>query len=273
VEHLNTLVASLAQEPDVVHPRVVVAHGQTGHGKSALAADFCHLYNNSFEFIRWIDCSDPTLIEAKVRRLAERLTNTIIEHDADPAETLREALAAHRGPWLLVFDGAPHRHEIERFVPTHGNGSILVTTVDATGWWPAAHHLLIETFTRPEAQRCFASYAGLTEEADIESEVLADIVDRLGLVPLAVSMAGMYFRNAAGTVAELSVDYFAQLDALDDLTAIPPGLNRTAFAAIEHAVRHLGDGRSGEPAMRSNSRKRCSIARPSLDPTCYRSTT
>jgi len=60
VEHLNTLVASLAQEPEVVHPRVIVAHGQTGHGKSALAADFCHLYNNSFEFIRWIDCSDPT---------------------------------------------------------------------------------------------------------------------------------------------------------------------------------------------------------------------
>jgi hypothetical protein len=148
----------------------------TGHGKSALAADFCHLYNNSFEFIRWIDCSDPTLIEAKVRRLAERLTNTIIEHDADPAETLREAVAAHRGPWLLVFDGATHRHVIERFVPTHGNGSILVTTVDPTGWWPAAHHLLIETFTRPEAQQCFASYAGLTEQADLESEAIPNIL-------------------------------------------------------------------------------------------------
>jgi hypothetical protein len=55
---------------------------------------------------------------------------------------------------------------------------------------------------------------------------------RLGRVPLAVSMAGMYSRNAAGTVDELSTDFFAQLDALDDLSAIPTGFNRTAFAWI-----------------------------------------
>jgi hypothetical protein len=132
LEHLNSLAAALTGETDSRVPNVVVAHGQTGHGKSALAADFCHLYNNSFEFMRWIDCSDPTLVEAKVRRLAERLTNTTIEHGTDPAEALHEALAAHRGPWLLVFDGATHRHTIERFVPTQGNGSILITTVDAT---------------------------------------------------------------------------------------------------------------------------------------------
>jgi NAD(P)-dependent dehydrogenase (short-subunit alcohol dehydrogenase family) len=245
VDQLNALFKSLAQPPDVTRPTVVVAHGQTGHGKSALAADFCHLFYNSFEFITWIDCSDPSLIEAKVRDVTERLTNTSIRHDADPSETFRGALASHRGPWLLVFDGAPHRHVIEKFVPTHGNGSILVTTVDETGWWPLAVHLPVETFTQVEAEQCFASYADLTME-EAASAAVADIVERLGRIPLAVSMAAMYFRNAAGTVDELSTDYFAQLDALEDFSAIPPGFNRTAFAAIEHAVRHLGDGRSAE---------------------------
>jgi hypothetical protein len=245
VEQLNALFKSLAQPPDVTRPTVVVAHGQTGHGKSAIAADFCHLYYNSFEFITWIDCSDPSLIEAKVREVTERLTNTRIRYDVDPSETFRGALASHRGPWLLVFDGAPHRHVIEEFVPTHGNGSILVTTVDETGWWPSAVHLPVETFTHGEAEKCFVSSAGLTTE-EAASTAVGDIVERLGRIPLAVSMAAMYFRNAAGTVDELSTDYFAQLDALEDFSAIPPGFNRTAFAAIEHAVRHLGEGRTSE---------------------------
>jgi hypothetical protein len=73
------------------------------------------------------------LIEVNVRRVTERLTNTPIEHATDPSGTFRGALAAHRGPWLLVFDGAAHRHLIDKFVPTHGNGSVILTTVDETG--------------------------------------------------------------------------------------------------------------------------------------------
>lgn len=272
VEQLNDLGVALAGESDTGVPNIVVAHGQTGHGKSALAADFCHLYNNSFEFMRWLDCSAPTLLEARIRRLAERLTNTTIAHDADPVEALHEALAAHRGPWLLVFDGAAHRHTIERFVPTHGNGSVLITTVDATGWWPAAQQLPVETFTIEEAQRCFVSYAGLTD-TDVHPQTLHEIVDRLGLVPLAISMAGMYFRNAAGNPSELAGDYFAELDALEDLTAIPPGFPRTAFAAIEHAVRHLGDGRSGgdrrEIKLAQAMLYRASLLGPDLLPLNY----
>jgi hypothetical protein len=198
---------------------------------------------------------------------------TTIEHGTDPAEALHEALAVHRGPWLLVFDGATHRHTIERFVPTQGNGSILITTVDATAWWPAVQHMPIKTFTSEEARRCFASYAGLTADMEVDPQSLSDIVDRLGLVPLAISMAGMYFRNAAGSPAELVGDYFADLDALEDLTAIPPGFPRTAFAAIEHAVRHLGDGRSGgtsrEVRLAQAMLYRASLLGPDLLPLNY----
>jgi hypothetical protein len=59
----------------------------------------------------------------------------------------------------------------------------------------------IKTFTSEEARRCFASYAGLTADTEVDPQSLSDIVDRLGLVPLAISMAGMYFRNAAGSPA------------------------------------------------------------------------
>ena len=97
------------------------------------------------------------------------------------------------------------------------------------------------TFTEEEATACFASYAGL-DEANANSDAVKEIVARLGSIPLAIAMAALYFRNAAGTVDELSAEYFAQLEALEDIGSIPPGFDRTAFAAIEHAVRHLGAG-------------------------------
>ena len=40
LELLNVLAESLRKPTDVARPTAVVAHGQTGHGKSALAADF-----------------------------------------------------------------------------------------------------------------------------------------------------------------------------------------------------------------------------------------
>lgn len=238
LEHIHEAIRRPADGHQV---RYLVAQGQTGYGKSSLAAHFCHLYRNSYEFICWIDCSDTGLIEANIRRFVQELTRTELPLSIDPSERFREALASYRGPWLVVFDGLAARVDIDRFMPTQGNGSVLVTTTNETSWWPSSTILAVGTFTEDEATACFASYAGL-DAATAQSDAVKEIVARLGSIPLAISMAALYFRNAAGTVGELSAGYFAQLEALEDIGSIPPGFDRTAFAAIEHAVRHLGSG-------------------------------
>jgi hypothetical protein len=241
LERLHETLVGQAGAHQVNH---LVAQGLTGHGKSSLAAHFCHLYSNSYEFICWIDCSDAGLIEANIRRFVQELTRTELPLDAEPSERFREALASHRGPWLVVFDGVAARVDIDRFMPTQGNGSVLVTTTNETGWWPTSTILPVGTFTEDEAVACFASYAAL-DAASASSDVAKEIVARLGMIPLAISMAALYFRNSAGTVEELSAGYFAELDALEDIGSIPPGFDRTAFAAIELAVRKLGAGMVG----------------------------
>ena len=250
----------------------LVAQGQTGHGKSSLAAHFCHLYRNTYEFICWIDCNDTGLIEANIRRLAQELTRAELPLSIDPVERFREALASHRGPWLVVFDGVPARVDIDRFMPTQGNGSVLVTTTNETGWWPSSTILPVGTFTEDEAVACFVSYAGL-DTASAHSDAVKEIVARLGSIPLAVSMAALYFRNAAGTVDELSTDYFAQLEALEHIGSIPPGFDRTAFAAVEHAVRNLGAGVMGEDrqhvTMVQEMLYRSSLLAPDMIPLNY----
>ena len=242
LEQVHEAIASQAGAHQV---KPLVAQGQTGYGKSSLAAHFCHLYRNSYEFICWINCSDAGLIEANVRRFVQELTRTELPLSIEPSERFREALASHRGPWLVVFDGVPARVDIDRFMPTQGNGSVFVTTTNETGWWPSSTILPVGTFTEDEAVACFASYAGL-DAASAQSDAVKEIVARLGSIPLAISMAALYFRNAAGTVEELSAEYFAELDGLEDIGSIPPGFDRTAFAAIEYAVRNLGAGMVGD---------------------------
>lgn len=242
---LERLYETLVGQPGAHQVNHLVAQGPTGHGKSSLAAHFCHLYRNSYEFICWIDCGDSGLIEANIRRFVQELTRTELALDADPSQCFREALASHRGPWLVIFDGVAARIDIDRFMPTQGNGSVLVTTTNETGWWPTSTILQVSTFTEDEAVACFASYAAL-DAPSASSDVVKEIVARLGMIPLAISMAALYFRNSAGTVGELSAEYFAELDALEDIGSIPPGFDRTAFAAIELAVRNLGAGIVGD---------------------------
>ena len=130
---------------------------------------------------------------------------------------------------------------LQKYMPTMGNGSVIITTTNSTGdWFPQSQKVDIREFLAEEAILCFVNYAG--RSSDYSREVVADIVSRLKYVPLAVSMAGVYFKNAEGTLDELSTAYFEQLDALDDMRAIPAGFDRTAFQAIQWAVRNLGQG-------------------------------
>jgi hypothetical protein len=241
---LEQVREALGRPADGHRVKHLIAQGQTGYGKSSLAAHYCHLYRNSYEFICWIDCSDSALIESNLRRFVQELTRTELPLTIDPSERFREALASNGGPWLVVFDGVSARSDIDGFMPTQGNGCVIVTTTNETSWWPTSTILEVGTFTEDEAIACFASYAGL-DPANAHSEAVNEIVVRLGSIPLAIAMAALYFRNAAGAVSELSAGYFAELDALEDIGSIPPGFDRTAFAAIEHAVRHLGAGVTG----------------------------
>ena len=83
----------------------------------------------------------------------------------------------------------------------------------------------------------------------------------------------MYFRNAAGTVGELFAGYFAELDALEDIGSIPPGFDRTAFAAIGRAVGVFGAGIVGhdrqDVSMVQAMLYRASLLAPDMIPLNY----
>jgi hypothetical protein len=234
-------IARKTSDPDGRVPSVAILAGQTGNGKSALAADFCHIEHNAFSNILWIDSRDPSITASRVRSITQDLTGKQFSPAADASADLVGALASHPGPWLVVFDSAPNMLALQKYMPTTGNGSVIVTTTNSTGdWFPQSQKLDIGEFLEEEAILCFANYAGLSD--GYSRKAVAGIVSRLSYVPLAVSMAGVYFKNAEGTIDELSTAYFEELEALDDMRAIPAGFDRTAFQAIKLSVKNLGQG-------------------------------
>ncbi|MFI6047217.1 hypothetical protein ACIA8C_36750 [Nocardia sp. NPDC051321] len=243
LEILDRLTAAIDLDPAARSPEIATMVGSTGTGKSTIASDYCHINYNRYEFICWIDSRDEAFAEAQIREALRILTGTIVKPGADVAGPFCTALARHRGPWLLVFDGAISRAVIEKYVPSAGHGSVIVTTTSSVGWWTSAHHIDVESFTAAEAIQCFASYAGIAKhDIPVVAMTIGTVVDRLGRIPLAVSMAGVYFRNTAGELDELATDYFTTLDALQDTLSVPPGYDRTLFAAVQHAINHLGAG-------------------------------
>lgn len=228
-------------------PKVALLSGTTGFGKSTIAADFCHLNRHFYEHVCWIDSRSPELLEARIKDLVAQM-GVDVDAGSDVGATFRTELACIGGPFVVVFDGARRRQDIESFIPTSGCGFVVVTTTNSTGWWHTARSLPVGSFTDAEAIACFEAYAGI--EPGTHTEAVAGVVRRLGHVPLAIAMAASYFRNADEDLIQLSDKYFESLEALDDPTAVPEGFDKTAFAAVQFAVRQIGSEAGGEEEFR-----------------------
>ena len=247
-------------------PTVVILRGVTGFGKSTIAADFCHLNRHLYEHVMWIDSRQEPLIEAKVKDILAQMGITV-EPDSDVSALFRTALGTIGGPFVLVFDGAADRTQIERFVPSSGSGLTIVTTPDTTTWWAGAHPIPVDGFSLDDAVRCFARYAGVEE--DQHRGAIEDIVNRLQHVPLAIAMAGLYFHDSGQDVTNLSAAYLDDLDALDVRANIPEGFDHTAFAAVQLAVTRLAEARTGTDQDRRHAQElihRSALLAPELIP-------
>ncbi|MDT5115503.1 MAG: hypothetical protein QOE30_1242 [Mycobacterium sp.] len=243
-EELATLIEVFNASVDGRAPALAVLCGVTGFGKSTIAADFCQLNRHLYERVIWIDCSDDNLIAAKARDTLAKLGEPLAEDgDVDVATLFRTAMATIAGPFVLIFDGAESRQQIEALVPTSGCGMTIITSTNSTTWWTAAHRMDIEAFSPDQAIACFASYADV--DAAVHHAAIAEVVARLEYVPLAVAMAGLYFRDSGSDIAYLSVNYFKELAALDDPAWKPEGFDHTAFAAIRLAVAKLRTAQAG----------------------------
>ncbi|WP_251065700.1 tetratricopeptide repeat protein [Streptomyces sp. ISL-44] len=202
VELMDTLRASVAPGAGgMVH----VLHGLGGCGKTAVA---CALFEHATadggggggRIGLWVNASDTTSLRSGMLAVA-----------ADRGAAEGELMAARSGlraaadlvwdhldrsdrPWLLVIDNADDPAVLRDggWLRSSPRGAVLVTSRQASSrWWPGAELLQVGVLPRADAAqvlRDLAPGAGTAEEAE-------EIADRLGRLPLALTLAGTFLAH------------------------------------------------------------------------------
>lgn len=181
--------------------QVYVLHGMGGCGKTAVAYTvFESATREDHRVGLWVNASDRASLRAGMLGVA-----------ADRGAGDGELLAARNGlrpaadlvweyldrspePWLLVLDNAddPAILSDGSWLRTSPRGIVLVTTRrTATHWWPGAKLQHIGVLPREDAARVLCDLAprsGTMEQA-------AEVADRLGRLPLALTLAGGFLSH------------------------------------------------------------------------------
>ncbi|WP_326744292.1 tetratricopeptide repeat protein [Streptomyces sp. NBC_00121] len=230
-----------AVEPGVGN-RVYVLHGLGGCGKTAVACTLFHYATNQAGRLGlWVNASDPASLRAGMLAVA-----------ADRGASDGELMGARSGlrpaadlvwqyldrsdqPWLLVIDNAdaPGILRDGGWLRTSPIGTVVVTTRQAAAhWWPGAELLQFGVLPREDAAlvlRDLAPHAGSIEDA-------ADVADRLGRLPLALTLAGGFLAHQVIAPWSLA-DYGRRLDGSAGLD--PIDLIEQGATAIGGDSRHL----------------------------------
>ena len=191
-----------AEELEILHDRLSEAsglvviqaiHGLGGVGKSWLAAHYCRAEAERFNPIWWITADKPSSLEAGLAALAVALQPELAS--ALPPGALAERatawLAAHHD-WLVILDNATGPAHLEPLLSRIRTGRILITSRLGDGWSRlGAAHLRLDVLTEELALELLTRTA---EGTDLTGA--AELVRELGCLPLAVSQAAAYMRQA-----------------------------------------------------------------------------
>ncbi|WP_165939169.1 tetratricopeptide repeat protein [Streptomyces sp. BK205] len=233
-ELLNRLLDQFRRGGD---GRLHVLHGLSGSGKTALALEIVHLLQMragdpiSERCVWWLDARQAALFEGGLRAVARRIGVAGDLLDAEGVvDALWHRLSRAESPWLLVIDGVDDPRLLDGpgllaagtgWIRPHlcPCGLVLVTTCDGTtaAWGSGAVLHPVPPLRGRDAACVLMDHAGADAGAVDDAARLAR---RLGGLPLALRMAGVYLAEVMGMPdafrePEMPADFDAFRRALD----------------------------------------------------------
>jgi hypothetical protein len=187
---LAELDARLARD-GVAGPRVAVLCGLGGAGKTSLAVEYAHRHLDEAGVCWQLPAEDPAVLAAGFAELAAQLGAA---EGRDPVAAVHGMLAAAPAPWLLVFDNAPARASVSRFVPPSGPGRVLITSRNQL--WPPGQALDVPVLDPQVAGEFLVSRTG-----DPDQRAALELAGELGGLPLALEQAAAYVQASGGSLA------------------------------------------------------------------------
>jgi len=178
--------------------RRVVVTGIPGCGKSSIARLYEEECKTNGWATGWINSANIGTMDRTFRELASAL-NLAHERTLD-SEEIRNAVFGElerRGPWMLVFDGAPDLSTLRRCFPHTANGRILITS-NSHHWEPYAEPVHVSPGFNP------TEAAEFLERRLPGSEPCSDNLAAFFLHhPLLLDFAVAYLRETGRNTTEL----------------------------------------------------------------------
>jgi tetratricopeptide (TPR) repeat protein len=180
---------------------VYVLHGMGGCGKTAVA---CALFNiattEGGRVGLWVNASDRASLRAGMLAVAadrgarDGELQAARNGNRPAADLVWDHLDRSAEPWLLVLDNAddPVILRDGSWLRNSPRGTVVVTTRQAAArWWPGAELQHIGVLPREDAARVLCD---LAPESGTLTQA-AEIADRLGRLPLALTLAGGFLSH------------------------------------------------------------------------------
>jgi tetratricopeptide (TPR) repeat protein len=172
--------------------------GLGGIGKTHTAVEYAYRFCLDYEAVLWLQADSWEILASSCMQLAIELElPEQKEVDQCIAEVQRWLRKHHR--WLLILDNVENPQEIiSKFVPTHHQGSILITT-RTHDVEPLAQTQVLSTMSEQDGilfllrrTRRVAQYAQLDQASSAQHDEARHIWQLMDGLPLALDQAGSY---------------------------------------------------------------------------------
>ncbi|NKY96117.1 FxSxx-COOH system tetratricopeptide repeat protein [Nocardiopsis alborubida] len=188
---------------------ITALNGMSGVGKTELAKEYLYRYASDYDLICWIPAAHSNQLRESFSVLASRLrldsagagSGHVLEN---VLEALRQGVEYPR--WLLVFDNAQARSELDQYLPVGGEGHVIITSRDSS--WTVRGgdaYLSVREFDRAESIELLKR-RGPASLSDEEADQLAH---ELGDLPLALNQAAVWLHES-GMATEEYLRQFAE---------------------------------------------------------------
>ncbi|KAF3920773.1 Nephrocystin-3 [Dactylellina cionopaga] len=228
-----------ARPTDANEPRMYALSGTGGMGKTQIAIEHAYRHHSDYTAVFWVSAASEDTIRASFIDIMQcivkeqgRITwpESTPDYDAIGSKLGIPGLIDSKGTvsadsetvgyiqsallrwlelpgnvkWLLIFDNADdlETFDIQRYFPNQG-GFIFITS-RRTEFSQSAEQSDLEGLDKESAVKLLLSLASLQDIS--KSEVIA-LVEKLGFMPLAISHAGSYIREAKIPLEEYNSYY------------------------------------------------------------------
>ncbi|NAS20080.1 tetratricopeptide repeat protein [Herbidospora sp. NEAU-GS84] len=204
----SVVVGEVPREPHAFQPRaalmtaleqgaraervvVCAVTGTRGVGKTQLAAAYARRRaSEGWPLVAWVNAENKDLFLAGLDAVAQAVDVAVAGEDAEQgARRLRQWLAGHPGPCLLVVDNLTDADAADTWLPAVGRTQIVITSnrreVHALG-----RAVQVDVFTPAEAVSFLQQRSGLADEKGALS-----LAEQVGRLPLALAQAAWVIRR------------------------------------------------------------------------------